>query len=384
MRFEVSRAKPSDAGHVVSLFRACYGDAYPFKDFYEEDWVRKGTYDDSVAWLVAREAGSGDVVGTGAVMLEAGDHDDLLGEFGRLAVHPRYRGSGVGRALVAKLVEEASRRVEFGFAEARTAHVGSQKILGSQGFFPVGYEPLKYCLDRRESVVAYGRLFGQAARLRKRRVLVVPEVEPLARHVLRGMGLETEIRLDPYAGRYPADEGLGLQVIDEWTMPRLLKIELGRVVRPEVFGHLHLNYGFFKIVEQNAQYLVARDQERLVGAVGYTYDYVDEKVKVFELVAKDDFVKGFLVDAMDAYAVSSLNAQYVEVDVSAYSPRMQKTFLEFGHVPVAYFPAMVFQDTRRLDVVRFAKVNSKQADAPRLLAEAREVRDLVAASGAKY
>ena len=44
------------------------------------------------------------------------------------------------------------------------------------------------------------------------------------------------------------------------------------------------------------------------------------------------------------------------MDVSAYSPRMQKTLDRLGFVPVAYCPSMVFRGVERLDVVRMAKL----------------------------
>lgn len=43
---------------------------------------------------------------------------------------------------------------------------------------------------------------------------------------------------------------------------------------------------------------------------------------------------------------------YVEIDVNADVPRMQRTLLELGFVPAAYIPAMVFHHVERLDVVK--------------------------------
>jgi hypothetical protein len=46
----------------------------------------------------------------------------------------------------------------------------------------------------------------------------------------------------------------------------------------------------------------------------------------------------------------------VEVDVSAYAPRMQRTLIELGFVPVAYVPALVFHEVERLDVVKMIRL----------------------------
>jgi hypothetical protein len=46
----------------------------------------------------------------------------------------------------------------------------------------------------------------------------------------------------------------------------------------------------------------------------------------------------------------------MELDVSAHAPRMQRTALQLGFVPVAYAPALAFVDVERLDLVKFAKL----------------------------
>jgi CRP-like cAMP-binding protein len=48
----------------------------------------------------------------------------------------------------------------------------------------------------------------------------------------------------------------------------------------------------------------------------------------------------------------------IEVDVSAYAPRMQRTLIELGFLPVAYLPALVFHEVERLDVVKMVRLLS--------------------------
>jgi GNAT superfamily N-acetyltransferase len=364
-----------DIDQVVEIYRACYGDDYPFKDFYEPTWIKKGVFDDSIEWIVATEGDT--VCGTGAVMLEAGDHDDLIGEFGRLAINPDFRKQGLGVSIFNFLSKEAQKNIEFGFAEARTIHLGSQKVLEALDFAAVGYEPMKYHLAHRESFVIYAKLFGHAAKLRNNRILIIPEVEELARHSIRAMGLKEDIGVDTYAGRYSVDPELSTETIDEFLMPRLLKIEFGRVVMPELFGSLHLNYGYFKIKSQNAHYLIAKKGEEAVGAIGYTLDPIDKKMKVFELIAEDEFVKGYLIDELMWFA-DSAGMIYCEADVSAYSPRIQKTFIAHGFRPIAYLPAMIFQDTERLDIIRFAILSGDHEPGDIFLTEkGKEIQKMV-------
>ncbi|MFX0204120.1 MAG: cyclic nucleotide-binding domain-containing protein, partial [Candidatus Hodarchaeota archaeon] len=111
-----------------------------------------------------------------------------------------------------------------------------------------------------------------------------------------------------------------------------------------------------KIATDQAHYLVAKDKGVTLGAIGYTVDNIDKKVKVLELIEFDDEVKGFLLSTLVKMSPKKYNAQYIEMDVSAYSPRMQKTLDRLGFVPVAYCPSMVFRGVERLDVVRMAKL----------------------------
>jgi hypothetical protein len=48
--------------------------------------------------------------------------------------------------------------------------------------------------------------------------------------------------------------------------------------------------------------------------------------------------------------------EYIQTDVSAYAPRMQRTLLEIGFLPVAYLPALAFLQAERCDAVRMAHV----------------------------
>ncbi|MBS0165058.1 MAG: cyclic nucleotide-binding domain-containing protein [Nitrospira sp.] len=55
-----------------------------------------------------------------------------------------------------------------------------------------------------------------------------------------------------------------------------------------------------------------------------------------------------------------MGSEYIEIDVSAYAPRMQRTLLELNFLPVAYVPAMVFYQVERLDIVKMVRLNKRQ------------------------
>ena len=56
-------------------------------------------------------------------------------------------------------------------------------------------------------------------------------------------------------------------------------------------------------------------------------------------------------------AESLHEAEFIDCDVSAHNPRIQRTLLDLGFLPAGYAPGMVFHNTARWDVVRMVKLN---------------------------
>src|SRR5205823_1277044 len=85
-----------------------------------------------------------------------------------------------------------------------------------------------------------------------------------------------------------------------------------------------------------------------------------------ELIGRDEGVRGRLCAEL-LQSSTKLGARVIEADVSAYDPRLQKTFLELGFKPVGYCPAKVFRGTERLDVVKMMKLNAEYEPTEMLL-----------------
>jgi hypothetical protein len=84
---------------------------------------------------------------------------------------------------------------------------------------------------------------------------------------------------------------------------------------------------------------------------------VDKAVRIFELIALDDEVVRFLLSELERACREKWDC-LIEVDVSARAPRMQRTLIELGFLPVAYLPALVFHEVERLDVVKMVRLLS--------------------------
>jgi len=360
-----------DIPAVIELFKLNYGDDYAIPEFYDERWVKRGIYSDHIIWLVLEEAG--EVIASGACVLDYGDANDQIGELGRLVVHPQRKGRGLGRRIINALLDATDDTVEFAFGEARTVHPLSQGLFEKAGFAPIGFLPQTYTFgERRESFVIYARLYGNGPALRRTAAppRVIPEVAPLARHVLAAFGLTDALEVVDDCDVYPSASICTVQPLERKSLARLIRIEHGRLVEPLLFGGLSLDQGFSHIRRRHAVYLMATDeQQRPIGAIGYQVDAPSQLVRGIELIAANDDMRGHLCGSLLDAAERELGAQVIEVNLSAYDARLQRTFAARGFRPVAYAPAMVFHGTERLDVVKMLKLNVAYAPGPMTLTE---------------
>jgi GNAT superfamily N-acetyltransferase len=354
----VRHVEEADIPALIRLFKLNYGEDYAIPEFYDDRWVKRGIYSDHIIWLVLEEAG--EVIASGACILDYGDYNDQIGELGRFVVHPERKGRGLGKRLVAALIEATDDTVEFAFGEARTVHPLSQVLFERAGFTASGFLPQCYSFgERRESFVLYTKLYGNGPALRRDAPpQVIPEVAPLARHVLGKMGLPDAVNVVDECEPYAAESVCTVQPMDRKGLARLVRIEHGRLVEPLLFGGLSLEQGISHIRRRHAVYLMALDEsQQPVGAIGYQVDGPSQLVKGIELVAKAEELRGHLCGSLLRAAEEELGARVVEVNLSAYDARLQRTFASHGFHPVAYAPAMVFHGTERLDVVKMLKLN---------------------------
>jgi GNAT superfamily N-acetyltransferase len=372
----VRHVTESDLPAVRDLFYRSYGEDYPYKEFYDDEWLKRSIYQDSYLFLLA-EVGK-DVVGTASVYFEVGAYSDLCGEFGRFAVDPDFRSEGVGSALMAARLEFANKRLHFGLSECRTAHPYAQIISEKFGLRPIGFLPQKVLLDQRESLVMMAKTFGPAHELRSNNPRVIPEAFLLGQLALENMGLRNDLIAIEDAEGYAIGTGFQVEELNESGLPYLLRIERGRLSRRQVFGNLQLSYGLFLLESRNSRYLVAREGDKIVGAIGFTFDAIGRSIKVLELIDLRNDIAGFLLKELDNWAKNVYKAEYVEITVSAYWPNIQRTLSNLGFVPVAYCPSFVFHEVERLDTIKMAKVYvSLDIDDVVLTDSSREIFELV-------
>ena len=176
----IREATGRDVPAIREIFLACYGTYYTDPRIYDELQLTRLVYSDSSLVLVAEEDETGRIVGTASVDLEVGAYSDLVGEFGRLAVHPAFRRHGGRQAALVRAPRARQDRLQVGLVEARLDPPYSLIIAEAHGFAVVGFLPMSWLLQRRESLALLARYFGNALELRKNHPRVIPEVHPLA------------------------------------------------------------------------------------------------------------------------------------------------------------------------------------------------------------
>lgn len=358
----IREAREEDVPQILAIFTAIYGEDYPYAGFTDPAWLKRAIYNDDMLMLVAEDTGDGRILGSASVVFDIGANSDLIGEMGRLVVHTDARGRGVGKQLMEGRLERVRDRLHVALVENRTPHPFSQRISLKFGFVPVGFLPLKRRFDERESIALFVRHFGGSLDLRRNNPRIVPEAQALAHRVHENLGLPFDAVIDESAPPYPDEDAFETRDLTTEGLPSLLRIERGRERGREVFGPMRLQYGFFKLTAKHASYLLAHPpstegrEAPIAGAVGYIHDELERSLRVFELIAPNDGAIRFLLERLLARCRDEWGVEYVEIDVSAHAPRMQRTLVELGFLPIAYVPAMVFHRVERLDVIKMARL----------------------------
>jgi ribosomal protein S18 acetylase RimI-like enzyme/transcriptional regulator with XRE-family HTH domain len=353
----IREATGRDVAAIREIFVATYGTDYTDPRCYDDALLTRLVHSDDSLLLVAEDDQTGAVIGTASVDLEVGADSDLVGEFCRMAVHPSYRRRGVGKQLFRERLERVQSRLQVGLVEARASHPYSLRIAETHQFAVVGFLPQRWRVRQRESLALLVRYFGSALELRNNHPRIIPEVHALAHMALENCSLPPDAIVDEDATAYPPGGDFEIQELTTEGYAALLRIERGRLRHREIFGPARLHYGIFKLQARHSQYLIARQKGRIAGAVGFTLDPVDKAVRIFELIALDDEVIRFLLSDLERRCREKWDC-LIEVDVSAHAPRMQRTLLELGFLPVAYLPALVFHEVERLDVVKMVRLLS--------------------------
>jgi len=268
--------------------------------------------------------------------------------------------------------------LHFGFVQARTTHPFAQRISEKCGFAPVGFLPVKSQFARRESLAVMARLFGPARALRRPRPRLVPEILPLARTALNNLDMsDDDIIVEESAQGYHVDRTYSLEEWSELRAPDLVNLVRACNKPRRVYSRIPINYRVFRLQASEAMYLLAKNGDELHGALGFVYDPIGRVLRIIELIGRNDGAAGFLLDALNWLMMTRLDVAYAEIIVSAYNPILQRTMIDHGFFPVAYYPSYVMRSVERLDAVRLAKLFVPMEERFELIASVTDIYGVV-------
>ncbi|MDR0922732.1 MAG: ribosomal protein S18-alanine N-acetyltransferase [Hungatella sp.] len=118
----VHEMRPEDVTGVTEIERLCFSDPWPLES------VKKGLESSLDTWLVLEE--EGDVLGYCVFRVIAGE-----GELLRIAVLPAYRGRGLSKKLMDRLVEYSRKNGVTSLSlEVRESNKKARNLYRSYGF----------------------------------------------------------------------------------------------------------------------------------------------------------------------------------------------------------------------------------------------------------
>lgn len=352
----IREATEHDITAIGELFKAAYQDHYAHEEFYHPENLKKLVFDDDTMIFVAEHEETGQLLGTSSVILDLGASGDLIGEFGRLVVHPEGRNQGLGKELMKARLDAIGDRLHIAVVENRTVHPYSQKISAGSGFFCAGFLPSKSLFKERENIIYYAKHFGNGLGLRRNHPTVIPEAYELADQILSSCGLPGEVIVDADSAAYQDTGEYDLEEMVSHGYTSLLHFERGRIAHREIFGPVKLHAGIFQLRVRNYRYILARHHGQLVGGLGFHVNTSEKSARLLELVSADRYPIRALLGEVTRLCCEDEDVAYIEADISAYSPRMQKSLLELGYLPAAYIPSMAFHRVERLDAIRMVKL----------------------------
>ena len=101
----------------IFLSSSSYGMDYGPR-FYDESYLPKFVQGEENLVLVAKNAETGQAIGTAAVDFEGEAGSGLVGHFGRFAVHPAFRQCAVANLLMSERIQRVCDRIQVGLVAA--------------------------------------------------------------------------------------------------------------------------------------------------------------------------------------------------------------------------------------------------------------------------
>lgn len=224
---------------VPKLLDLVYKGDYPYKNFYDPDWLRSQISDPHVYFRVFWDRENKQLIGFTYHFYNPVTKGLYLGS---TVVHPAYQSLGVLTRINPNWMAEilGTFKPNFLWGEIRACDCRMQKFLESMGFKPVVFLlDFDTGMGERESEIVMVRYLKDGEMAEE--VKTLPEVKPLANYVLRNFGIKRKfVYITPDAElvdsifKFPQDFQFQTHYFPKWDGKLELKLNADNVLRVQV------------------------------------------------------------------------------------------------------------------------------------------------------
>jgi GNAT superfamily N-acetyltransferase len=364
--WRVTRASTADAEAMAAVYRATYpagpglpaGSGYPFPQYMNAGWLAGSILDDGSRWLIARSGQ--EVIGCFGAVTCAGPagSDRRVAELTGLVVSTRWRGRGIGQALVNSICRELEDAGAFVLlAETRTGNLGGWKATVNAGFIPIGFEPFAHnMLGRQEPMIMMGKVLPAASESRTLNYQTSPSARRLASVCLRLLGQPAPPSWSP-APDTPVFTGF--PIVEQTTSTSIEVVCPGLPDHSGIVGLRRIrgvNQGEMRFLDRC---YTIRLRNKISGVAHVAVDLQDRRARILRLDVEFEGLQAFFLQSILDRLQSDEFPQRIAcavVDVRADSAPLHASLLGMGFFPSVYYPAFLTSESGRVDAVQFTRL----------------------------
>ncbi|MDD2715168.1 MAG: hypothetical protein PHW04_04665 [Candidatus Wallbacteria bacterium] len=330
--FLIATARKRDVKAIQELYNEVYEGNFTLPEIIQRKKMEKIMYDESHLWILAVQNKR-----ICASYIFAIELEKKIGKLYAAVVHPDFRGNDLMVKMITctkkYLEKEMNIYLDTVYATFRTVSLAPRKVLSDMGFKSLGIFPNVHRVDEEETHGLQAWISEEAVRNRKKPPFLLPEMIPIYDVVRQEMGLEEAIICDEHKER-------------ELKFDKILQGEIVKKTFLALKKKGGLFFDFFPLHEPN--YCFENSAESIK-----VFMYVEEKdghscVTGIQARQKDDLAR-ILKGVISTGA--TLRMDYIELLVSGYDIKQQKSSLDAGFLPCAYYPAFDLADGERLDFI---------------------------------
>jgi len=361
-------ASSRDAARISALYAACYlslddrspTDNYPFPQILLPEWVWAAIETKMVSWLVAESGGR--TLGAAGLLRGLGSWPDGIAECFGLAVDPEVRLHGIGQGLLGALAKLALGDAKIGIGQMRTVDPVVARVVQASGFSAIGFEPFVHrMLGGAESMVTVAILSPELLRERSRRGGTTEAVCRLAEPILEPLGaLPLDVVVSQGGRARPAvHEALRLKELDVEIGANLMRRLLGS--DPNACGFVDLRR-MDELGREHARrkqrYFAGLVGDEVVGCIHTAHNRHDSHFRIESFAWDSEPVQEPMLRELVELVrrESDGHPSVIVAELTATNAPQQRALEAVGFTPTAYYPALVVDRGRRLDVVQYTRL----------------------------